>query len=268
MPFAPLRDGAKLRYEVAGHGPPLLLVSGLGGTLEFWSGLVPRLGESRRVILHDHRGTGQSDKTIGAYSVEGMATDVLDLMDHLGIATADLVGHSTGGAIGQVLAIDHPHRLGRLVISQSWASADDYFRLLFETRMRAFEIGGAGFYTALTHLFGYPPAWIARSRAMIDAAIRNASMAADPPQILPARIKALLAFDRRTDLPRIVTPTQVIGVRDDLITPYGASVELASLIPGAQLVSFDHGGHFFPRVEPDAFIETVSAFLDSRSGGL
>jgi aminoacrylate hydrolase len=262
MPFAPLRDGARLRYEVAGEGPPLLLVSGLGGTLDFWAPMVPALSVRHRVVLHDHRGTGQSEKTVGAYSVEGMARDVIDLMDHLGIARADLVGHSTGGAIGQVMGIDHPDRLGRLVISQSWASADDYFRLLFETRLKAFEIGGAGFYAALTHLFGYPPAFLARSKALVDAAIRNAGMAGDPPQILPARIRALLAFDRRADLSRITSPTLVIGVRDDLITPFAASEELAAAIPGARLLAFDTGGHFFPRVEPERFVAAVTGFWD------
>jgi aminoacrylate hydrolase len=261
MPLAPLRDGARLHYEIVGQGPPLLLVSGLGGLGAFWAPLVPKLAERFTVVTHDHRGTGQSSRTEGTYSIEGMAADVLDLMRHLDIQRADFVGHSTGGAIGQVLALDTPQVLDRMVLSQSWAAADGWFKLLFEARMAAYEQGGPRLYAALTFLFGYPPDWVSAHGAAVEAGLAAAEGDTGPASILPSRIKALLAFDRRAELARITTPTLVIGVRDDLITPYMQSEALHQLIPGARLRMFSAGGHFFPRVEPESFLTTVGGFL-------
>src|SRR5678815_618824 len=95
--------GDDLYYEAHGDGPPLMLVSGLNGVASFWAKQVPVLAKSFRVILHDHRGTGQSTHSRMSYSVDQMATDVLALMDALHVESAHLAGHSTGGAIGQTL---------------------------------------------------------------------------------------------------------------------------------------------------------------------
>src|SRR5438094_536100 len=107
LPRVPVDDGW-LRYEVAGDGPPLLLVPGLGGLGSFWQHQVAAFAGDFRVIVHDHRGCGRSSRSRIAYSVEQMADDVLQLMDALGIEAAHFVGHSTGGAIGQVIAQDRP----------------------------------------------------------------------------------------------------------------------------------------------------------------
>ncbi len=108
---------ADIYYEEAGQGPDLLLVPGLSGLGAFWTHQVEEFKRDFRVITHDHRGAGQSTHSRIRYSVEQMADDVLRLMDRLGIAAAHLVGHSTGGAIGQVIAQDHPGRLQSLVLS-------------------------------------------------------------------------------------------------------------------------------------------------------
>jgi alpha-beta hydrolase superfamily lysophospholipase len=110
MPKLSVGD-ADLYYEIHGDGPPLLLVPGLGGVGAFWAAQVAELSRDFRVITHDHRGCGQSSLSRIAYSVEQMAEDLRRLMDALGLETAHLVGHSTGGAIGQILAQDRPERI-------------------------------------------------------------------------------------------------------------------------------------------------------------
>ena len=117
------RRGASPPAEVVGSGPPLLLVPGLGGRAEFWDPVVPPLAARFTVILHDHRGTGRSSIERIDYSIAQMTGDVIALLDHLGFDRAHLIGHSTGGAIGQTLAIDFPQRLDRLVLSATWAAA-------------------------------------------------------------------------------------------------------------------------------------------------
>jgi aminoacrylate hydrolase len=133
MPKADIGD-AEIYYESHGDGPPLMLVPGLGGGGGFWAKQVPAFAKYFRVIIHDHRGAGQSTHSRIQYSVEQMASDAVKLMDKLEIDTAHYVGHSTGGAMGQVIAQDHPERLRSLVLSATWAGKDPYFRRCFETR--------------------------------------------------------------------------------------------------------------------------------------
>ena len=97
MPEISIGD-AELYYESNGQGPPLILVSGLGGTASFWAPNVPELARRFRVITFDHRGIGGSTKSRIRYSVQQMADDVVGLMDALGIERAALIGHSTGAA--------------------------------------------------------------------------------------------------------------------------------------------------------------------------
>src|SRR5689334_7045449 len=110
MPKAAL-DDVEIFYESHGAGVPVLLVPGLGGVGSYWAPNIPAFSQRHRVITHDHRGTGQSTRSDIRYSVDQMSRDLLRLMDHLEIAEAHLVGHSTGGAIGQTLAVLNPERL-------------------------------------------------------------------------------------------------------------------------------------------------------------
>ena len=159
---------ADIYYEEAGQGPPLLLVPGLSGLGAFWTHQVAEFKRDFRVIIHDHRGAGQSTHSRIRYSVEQMADDVLRLMDRLGIAAAHLVGHSTGGAIGQVIAQDHPGRLQSLVLSATWAGRDPFFRRLFESRKEILLKLGVEAYLRASVLFLAPPWWVSANDAAIS----------------------------------------------------------------------------------------------------
>lgn len=263
MPHLTLRDGDRLYYETHGDGLPLALVPGLGGTMAFWQPHVAEFARHHRVILHDHRGTGQSTRAEIEYSVGQMADDLLQLLDHLGVAEADLAGHSTGGAIGQTIALDRPERIGRLVLSATWTHGDGYFRKLFDLRAEMMRLEGPLNYARGTSIFGLPAAYV-RDHAAQLAAEEQAQAAATTPEIMLARIAAIQRFDRRAELPRIRHKTLVFGARDDLITPAYFSEELARTIPNARLVMLPEGGHFYPRVHPKLFQQTVLSFLADR----
>jgi len=125
---------AELYVEEHGEGAPVLLVAGLGGSGKFWRAQVGAFSEHHRVILHDHRGVGRSGPGPLISSAAEMADDVLRLMDALRIERADLVGHSTGGAIGQHIALKAPERLNSLVLSASWGGPTPLFVQTFHTR--------------------------------------------------------------------------------------------------------------------------------------
>ena len=261
MPLLTLSDGEQLYFEAHGTGPPLLLVSGLGGVASFWKPHVAPLAERHRVVVHDHRGTGASSKSRIEYSIAQMLGDVLQLMDHLEISKADLVGHSTGGAIGQTMALDYAGRLDRLVLSATWTAADEYFRRLFDMRSSILRNGGVEAYVRSQAVFMFPPGWVKdRMAAMLkqeDDAIRTFP----PAEVMLSRIRAILRFDRHAELGNIAAPCLVMGARDDIITPAYFSEELGRLIPGAETVILPMGGHFFPQSQPESFREHLSRFL-------
>jgi aminoacrylate hydrolase len=262
MPTASIGD-AELYYEEAGQGPPLLLVPGLGGQGSFWISQVPAFSRDFRTVVHDHRGTGRSTHSRITYSVEQMADDALRLMDVLKIDAAHFVGHSTGGAIGQVIATDHPERLRSLVLSATWAGPDPFFRRLFESRRQVLLDSGIEAYLRASVLFQATPRWVSDNDEFITDIHRVTAAASAPVEVLVSRIDAILRHDRRRRLVEIRVPTLVIVAQDDMITPRFYSDELAARIPGAKLVVLDTGGHYAPAIHSEPYNAAVGQFLRS-----
>jgi aminoacrylate hydrolase len=257
-----LDDGGRLHYEVVGSGPPLLLVPGLSGRAEFWDPVVPALAARFTVILHDHRGTGRSSIERIDYSIAQMTGDVIALLDHLGFDRAHLIGHSTGGAIGQTLAIDFPVRLDRLVLSATWAAADAYFRQFFALRADTLRQAGRAMYLRHGALVLSPPWWVRDHAGVAEVSEAAAASQIPDPQVVLARIAAILRHDRAGDLHRVAAPTLVIGALDDMVTPAYLSDDLVRAIPGAERLMLADGGHFFPVTRAEEFIDAVLRFLD------
>ena len=262
MPVVSIGD-ADLYHEEAGAGPPVMLVPGLGGQGSFWISQVPAFSRDFRTVIHDHRGTGRSTHSRITYSVEQMANDTLRLMDALAIDSAHLVGHSTGGAIGQVIALEHPDRLRSLVLSATWAGPDPFFRRLFESRRQTLIDSGIEAYLRASVLFQATPWWVSQNDEFITDIHRVTAAAAAPVEVLVSRIDAILRHDRRLRLLEIRVPTLVIVAQDDMITPRFYSEELAARIPGAKLVVLETGGHYAPAINSEAYNAAVGQFLRS-----
>ena len=233
MPCVSIGD-ADIYYEDKGEGPPLVLVPGLAGSGSFFISQVSEFSKSFRTITHDHRGAGRSTHSRIHYSVEQMADDTLRLMDALGIDSAHLVGHSTGGAIGQVIATEHPERLRSLVLSATWAGPDPYFRRMFESRRQTLLDSGVEAYLKASSLVQTTPKWVSENDEFLTELHRVTVETSAPVEVMVSRIDAILRHDRRSRLLQIHVPTLVIVARDDMITPQFYSEELASAIPGAR----------------------------------
>lgn len=253
-------DGCVLHVEHEGSGPPLILISGLGGTADFWDGVRPALAQAFQLVVFDHRGTGRSARPADGYSIGRIAKDVIAIMDALGIERAHVVGHSTGGAVTQTLALDAADRVGRIVISGSWARADYRFRLLFETRLAVLQAAGPEAYTAFGQILAYPPAWVNENETRVAGAIARSAKELAAPEAAAARLRMLLEHDRLDDLQRITAPALVIGADDDMIVPVAHARMIAERIPGATYAELT-GGHFFPRTMTRDFLDLVRGFL-------
>ena len=264
MPRISIGD-CSLYYERHGMGFPILFVSGLGGFASFWQDQIAAFAKRFEVVTFDHRGIGQSDQARIGYTVERMAADVVSLMDALRIKRAHVVGHSTGGAIAQVLAIDHPSRLASVVLSATWTKADAYFRRLFTFRKEVLLRLGPSAYLQSATLYWYPSWWVARNNERLRQLEAQNLANFAPVEIVASRIDAMLAFDRSNELERIKTPTLVVGAEDDIVTPAYFSEELARLIPAAEVKLFPRGGHFLVHVRAREFGNAVLPFLASHT---
>jgi aminoacrylate hydrolase len=264
MPRMSVGD-CSLYVERHGEGFPVILVSGLGGLASYWQEQVRVFARDFSVVLHDHRGVGQSDQVRMKYTVEKMADDVIAVMDTLGIEKAHIVGHSTGGAIAQVLAIDHPKRVAAIVAAASWPKPDAYFRRHFMMRREILQGLGPTAYVQNASLMLFPHAWIAANNEKLRG--QEAQLVANfpPTEIMVSRIEALMAFDRASELGRIKAPTLVIGAADDNVTPAYYSEALARAIPHAELKLFATGGHCFTQVMARDFNQAVLPFLQANT---
>ena len=113
--------GTKIYYEVSGKdGTPIVVVSGTGIHSGIWKPFqVPFISKERIVIISDHRGLGRSDKPDEPYSTRQFASDILGVVDHLGVEQIHVLGHSMGGRVAQWLAIDNPKRVVSLNLASS-----------------------------------------------------------------------------------------------------------------------------------------------------
>lgn len=252
---------AEIHAEMTGEGPDLLLVAGLGGRGAFWHNQVQAFAKSFHVITFDHRGCGQSTPDKVVYGAEHMAQDVLALMDAMGIAKANLVGHSTGGAIGQHIALSAPERLEKLVLSCSWAGPDTYLTQLFRTRREILISCGPLAYLTMGTYLAMPARQLQEQMSSARAFMEDRLAAFPGLEVELSRINAVYTHDLRSKLHMITVPTFCIGAEDDQMTPPGFTDELARLIPGSQKHLLDFGGHFCPIAATDAYNLRVFEFL-------
>lgn len=253
-------NGINQYYDVQGEGPPLLLVAGMGGTANYWAEQVSFFSQTHTVISYDQRGTGRSSHEPVA-SVEQLRDDLLALLDVLGFDALDYLGHSTGGNIGQIIAIENPERLRKLVIYASTTHGDAYRSKVWRVRRSILENQGPELYGDMTSLMLYPPDWIAENSGFLERqqAAQVAMLA--PVSVMTSRIEAVQAFDRRDQLSAIDVPTLVVCARDDRQTPAYFSAALAAAIPTAEYSLIDYGGHACSRTVPDEFNQIVADYF-------
>ncbi|MFZ4689771.1 MAG: alpha/beta fold hydrolase [Polymorphobacter sp.] len=254
-------DDTALHVVRRGSGPPLLLLVGLGGRADFWAGTMDHLAGRFDCISFDHRKCGDSLPSDIRTTVAVMAADALALMDRLGIARADIIGHSLGGAIAQHIAVHAPQRVGRLVLSASWAGPHPAFLELFALRKQVLQNCGPAAYMLQGNLLGNPGWWAMEHHEAMQAGIaaRLASFAGIETEM--ERMDAVTAHDLRDRVGDIAAETMIICARDDAITPLPLSHELARLIPGARLEVMAAGNHFAPVTVPQDYRPRLDAFL-------
>jgi pimeloyl-ACP methyl ester carboxylesterase len=248
--------------------PAILLIMGMAGSMDWWeTDFCERLAAGGRyVIRYDLRDTGQSVTYLpGApeYSARDLVDDALGILDALDVSRAHVVGQSMGGALAQIVALDHPDRVASLTLATT-SFADDVKRDL------------PGMAPELGRAFAAPePDWSDRE-ATLDY-LTNFSRAFASP-LHPPDTRALWnrviersrniestmknhALIEEASSDRTVAgldlPVLVIHGTDDPLLPHEHGVALAREIPGATLLSLEETGHELPRRTWDAVVPAI-----------
>lgn len=257
-----LIDGLALHYEVSGPagGAPLLLSNSLASDLHMWDPQVEVLHAAGfRVLRYDNRGHGLSAPPAGPLSIEGLADDVVALLDHLGWDAVDYCGLSLGGMIGQMLARRHPGRLRALVLADTAAHMGP--PSLWDERIAAVRQGGMAAVVETTLGRWFTAA--ARAGATHAAAITRvrAAILATSPAGFCACSAAIRDMDQREGLAAIALPTLVVVGAEDPSTPVAAAEMLHARIAGSRLVVVPDAAHLANIEQAAAFNTAVLDFL-------
>lgn len=255
-----------LYYETHGDdaAPPLILVSGLGGSAGYWVPNLPALTRDYRVIAFDHRGTGRSDRAIGERAtIDALADDIALLMRELGLSRAAIVGHAIGGMAGLVLALAKPEQVARLVVINGWARLDPYTARCFEARLALLHDSGPLAYIRAQPIFLFPPQWISDHHDHLSS--HEVAQVEDFPVIatMDKRIRGTAAFDILDALGSMSVPVLYVASEDDALVPPACSDRLHAATPGSRIVRLPYGGHGCNVTDPETIAAAIMPFLRS-----
>lgn len=270
--------GYRRAFRIAGSGPVLLLIHGIGDNSTAWSTVQSKLAQRFTVIAPDLLGHGQSDKPRADYSVAAYANGMRDLLGVLDIEKVTVVGHSLGGGVAMQFAYQFPQLVERLILVGAGGVTRDVNIAL---RMASLPMGGEAL--ALLRLPLVLPA-VQVAGKVAGGVLGSTALGRELPHVL--RIlrdlpepTASSAFTRTlravvdwrgqvvTMLDRCYltesVPVQLIWGDRDVVIPVSHARMAHAAMPGSQLEIFKGSGHFPFHDDPDRFVEVVQRFIDS-----
>ncbi|TPL82384.1 alpha/beta fold hydrolase [Mesorhizobium sp. B2-3-12] len=233
--FVTTGDGARIAYRFDGDAgkPVLVLSNSIATTLHMWDGQVDELSRHFRVLRYDFRGHGGSSVPVGAYSLDRLGRDVIELIDGLGLERVHFLGLSLGGFVGQWLGIHAPERIDRLILSNtsSHLAPASYFDERIAVVRQAPDMSE----TAEVFLNNWFPARMVTANEPVIEEFRAMLLAIDR-QGLAGLFAAVRDADLRRTVALISRPTLVIAGEHDTVTAASHSELIAATVPGAKLV--------------------------------
>ena len=265
MPYVTRDEDVKIYWEEHGAGDPLLLIMGLGATLEWWQRLLPVLSTRYRTIVYDNRGVGRSDVPAGPYPIPVMADDAAAVLDAAGIESAHVFGASMGGMIAQELALNHPSRVRSLILG---CTACGGRQSVPASKEVAAALGARSTMTREEAMWVMAPyifdASTPRERVAEDIAVRLSAKVTNDGYF--AQLQGIRAWRGTCDrLAGITMPTLVIHGETDQLVPAENGRIIARAIPGARLAMIPHASHIFFTDQFAASSAAILSFLDQAS---
>ena len=249
-------------YDLAGsaQAPVVVLIHGLGLTRQTWADHLPALSGAFRILTYDLCGHGQSALSDRTPSLTVLADQLRDLMDHLHITRAALIGFSLGGMINRRFVRDHPDRVSALVILNSPHERNPEAQRLVEERAAASDAGPAATIEATLDRWFTPGFRTSHPQAV--ARVRASVLANDPGnfaghrQVLAHGVKELIRPE-----PPITHPTLVMTCENDTGSTPEMSRTIAAEIPGARWQIIPALQHLGLIEQPGLFTAPIADFL-------
>jgi pimeloyl-ACP methyl ester carboxylesterase len=272
-------DGARIHYQEFGDAAnqPIFLIHGYTASTYVWKTVAPMLSEGGfRVIALDLLGFGFSEKPKWFdYSVQAQSRIISHFMDRLGIGSPAVVGNSYGGAVAMMLALDHPEKVGKLILVDPVTNDDPKNHPVL--RMVAFR----GIGEILTP-------FMVDSRLLVRSRMRKTIARANHHLVTDERIEAiqrplraadchhsLLATSRNWNAARIEQdahlidqPTLIIWGEQHAVIPIKHGYKLHSKMPKSRLVVLKDYGHVPPEEKSEIFARLVSEFCTGDQSNL
>ncbi|HTX27168.1 MAG TPA: alpha/beta hydrolase [Streptosporangiaceae bacterium] len=249
-------------YRTVGSGPPLVMITGYGGTMEGWDRrFVDALARHYRVVIFDNAGVGPTQALPAPLSIDAMANQTSALIAALGLSRPDILGWSMGSMIAQALAVLHPGQVRRLVLCASYPGNGTAIRPS-EAAIHALTSGSPQ--QALADLF---PAGQGAAQNTYLAAISSYPAAPGAPaSTVAAQGHAIDQWWAGQDpageqAGEITAPALIADGTADRLDPLANSHALVGLIPGAKLTLYPDAGHAFLFQDQAAFILLIESFL-------
>ncbi len=268
-----LRQGV-IRYQEEGDGPTLLFVHGIFANGTLWRDIVARLSGRFRCVVPDLPLGGHSvPMDSGAdLSPRGIARIVADFMEALELRDVTLVGNDTGGAICQIVVAEHPHRIGRLVLTNC-----DAYEAFFPLLIRPFQYGaqlfGERFSGLLARALGHRPVqrlllWTVAKRRMDETTLdayfssflQDAGVRRDVTRFLAA-VSNRYTLEAAKSFPSFRRPVLIAWGRDDIFFLPRLAHRLQRDFPDARLEFLPGSRAFVPEDQPEALANFIAEFV-------
>ena len=263
--------GHRLAYLDEGTGPAVLLIHGIPTSSLLWRRIIPVLAETHRVIAPDMLNYGKSEKPVDAdVSIAAQSRLMIGVLDALGIPRADVVAHDIGGGVAQIMAVNHPERVKKLVLSNavcldSWPIPE--FKPLQEPGAEA-DMSLAAFVSMMR---GFLPQGVYRPEAFAPEALTMMMQ----PWASEEGKRALFRNFRRLnpeytqaiagELKHLRHETLILWGRHDPFQKPVYAEKLRAAIPGARLTWIDEAAHWVMEEKPAEVAAEVKAFLAEGS---
>jgi 3-oxoadipate enol-lactonase len=268
MPTVRTQDG-EIYYETHGEGQAFLFFSETACDGEIWKVFqVPEFSKDHMVIVHDYRGTGRSSKPSIDYTTRMFCDDAIAVLDELKVKDAIVLGHSMGGRVAQLVALEYPQRVRKLILASSGASFPGPPGLPLTMCREMIEWGYEKYVRDHTIQVGFTEEFAQQQPDRLEAFFRARLANLCPVEFYLRHVLARQGHDTSSRLKDIRVPTLVmVGEREGdpnvVMTHRMSSDILAKGIPNARFALLGDQKHNYFASAPEVAHQAIRQFLQT-----
>ena len=269
MPTVKVKD-AEIYYEAYGQGKPFIFFSETACDGEIWKLFqVPEFAKDHTVIIHDYRGTGRSSKPSIDYTTRMFADDAIAVLDELKVKDAIVLGHSMGGRVAQMVALEYPERVKKLILASSGASFPGPAGLPLVMCKEMIEWGYEKYIREHTIQVGFTPEFVKQQPRRLEEFFSARLADLCPVEFYLRHVLARQSHDTSARLKDIKVPTLVmVGEREGdptvVMSHRMSSDILAKGIPRAKFALLANQKHNYFASAPEQAHREIREFLRSE----